>query len=430
MEVFIRNLVLCLLSGISCKLFFGMLLPERRKWGIWADYTEIPVFTAGFMLIAVTPIPPYFLQPVRVIAVLFLISCLYYRTGIVRNLLAALLFCGIYWLISVALYSVIWALPLPGSRAVYDAVETVVEWILLCLMMTLHTMFRKRAHALAGLRWERFGFFPLLVMVVLTSAGAISWEEGTEGNYAQLIFVTGLVILCVSILYFAVWRLEKEEELRWLQLSGERAKNQMEMYRSMQKNYEEQRRILHDYSNQLQCIQGMLKKGETEETLRYVTGLTGSLKENTDYVNTNHTVVNVVLNRKYQDAQEKGIVMALLINDLSGLTISEEDLVILLVNLLDNAIEACEKLAENRVIQFKMVMEEKELVLSVRNPVKEAVRIRDRRIATGKSDKSRHGIGLSNVDTVIRKYDGTSVLKCDNGWFYFAAMIPCPGSDR
>ena len=138
----------------------------------------------------------------------------------------------------------------------------------------------------------------------------------------------------------------------------------------------------------------------------------------------------MVLNRKYQDAQEKGIVMALLINDLSGLTISEEDLVILLVNLLDNAIEACEKLAENRVIQFKMVMEEKELVLSVRNPVKEAVRIRDRRIATGKSDKSRHGIGLSNVDTVIRKYDGTSVLKCDNGWFYFAAMIPCPGSDR
>jgi len=71
-----------------------------------------------------------------------------------------------------------------------------------------------------------------------------------------------------------------------------------------------------------------------------------------------------------------------------------------------------------------MVQEEDGLVLSVRNPVKVPVRIKDGRIATAKRDRSCHGIGLLNVDAVIRKHNGTSVLKCEDGWFYFAAMIP------
>ena len=96
----------------------------------------------------------------------------------------------------------------------------------------------------------------------------------------------------------------------------------------------------------------------------------------------------------------------------------------LLGNLLDNAIEACEKLTENKVIQFKMVLEDDQLVLSIRNPVKDTVQIKDNRIVTSKRDKFQHGIGLLNVDSVIRKNNGTSVLKCENGWFSFSAIIP------
>ena len=116
--------------------------------------------------------------------------------------------------------------------------------------------------------------------------------------------------------------------------------------------------------------------------------------------------------------------MTMVSGDLSEITIGEEEIVTLLGNLLDNAIEACERLAQGKVIQFKMVVEADSLVLSVRNPVKEAVRIRDNRIVTGKRDKERHGIGLLNVDSVIRRNHGTSVLKCEDGWFTFAAMIP------
>lgn len=424
MEIIVRSLVLSFLTGISCKLFFETLLSERRKWPVWVKYTEVLAFTAGFMLIAVTPIPPYILQPVRVILVLFLIIQFYYQTGFIRNLLSAVLFCGIYWLISVMLVSAIYILPIAENRNVFDMMESIVEGILLCLMMAFHTAFKKRDRGLSGLRWEKFGFFPMLVMVILVAVGTMTWDGTAAENYVRFIVIAGLAVLCVSIFYFAIWRLEKEEELRFMQLSRERAQNQMDMYHNMQKSYEQQRRLLHDYSNQLQCIQGMLARGETAETLKYLSGLTGNLKKSVDYVNTNHMVVNVVLNRKYQDALEKGITMTMLVNDLSELAMGEEEIVTLLVNLLDNAIEACEKLSDRKVIQFRMVLEAEELVLSVRNPVNEPVQIKDKRIVTGKRDKVQHGIGLLNVDSVITQNDGTSILKCEDGWFYFAAMIP------
>ena len=137
--------------------------------------------------------------------------------------------------------------------------------------------------------------------------------------------------------------------------------------------------------------------------------------------------MNVILNQKYVQACDSQITMTMVCNDLSGLTVSEEDLVVLLGNLLDNALEACEKLEHNRVIQVKMVLEEEQFVLAVRNPAREPVQSKDNRILTSKRDKERHGIGLLNVDDVIRRNGGTSVLKWEDGWFSFTAVIPVTG---
>lgn len=216
MGIIVRSLVLSFMTGISCKLFFETLLSERRKWPGWVMRTEILAFTAGFMLIAVTPIPPYILQPVRVIFVLFLITQFYYRTGIAKNLLSAVLFCGIYWLIFVMLLSTAYLLPLSGNRELDDMVEIIGEVILLCLMMAFRIDFQKRARRLDGLQWEKFGFFSILVMVVVLAVSVVTWDGTTAENYARFIVVAGLVILCVSIFYFVIWRLEKEEELQWM----------------------------------------------------------------------------------------------------------------------------------------------------------------------------------------------------------------------
>ena len=64
----------------------------------------------------------------------------------------------------------------------------------------------------------------------------------------------------------------------------------------------------------------------------------------------------MLLNQKYQSAREQQISMTMTMNNLSELSLSEEDIVTLLANLLDNAIEACLKLHGDRRIQLKMVI--------------------------------------------------------------------------
>ena len=83
----------------------------------------------------------------------------------------------------------------------------------------------------------------------------------------------------------------------------------------------------------------------------------------------------------------------------------------------------------NKVIQFKMLTEDGQLILSVRNPAPTPLQIKNNRIVTQKADPQNHGIGLLNIDSVIKAQDGTGILKWEDGWICYSAMIPlCPSS--
>lgn len=60
-------------------------------------------------------------------------------------------------------------------------------------------------------------------------------------------------------------------------------------------------------------------------------------------------IINAILNTKYQEAISKNIVFVFKVNDLSKIVIKDEDLVVILANLLNNAIEACENVRKRKL---------------------------------------------------------------------------------
>ena len=420
----IRSFILSFIMGISCQTFYETVAPRRRRRYEWLQHTTIFAFAAGFMVIAVTEIPPYIFQPIRVIVVTAIVAQIYFDMRVLKNIILSLVFCSIYWLFSLLFALLVYITPMANYVVTRNLAEPLLDIAYLCLMLIFRYWYQSRVLGLPDIKWGKFGLLSVIGLAVSVAVIMISPEYSTKNYYALLTAITGFAVVYVLGFYYMVSLLQKESQMQKLRLLHEQTQNQMHLYQSMKKRYEQQRRFSHDYKNQLNCIQGMIGSGQTEEALAYISGLTGSFRYNEMCVNTEHAVVNVMLNQKYQEACDRGIVMTMVSGDLSGLTISEEDIVTLLGNLLDNAIEACEKLAEKKVIQFKMVLEEDQLVLSIRNPIKDAVQIKNNRIVTSKQDKSQHGIGLLNVDSVIRKNNGTSVLKCEDGWFTFAAMIP------
>lgn len=420
MEMIVRSLAGSLLTGTGCSIFFGTVLPRRGR----SEYLPPLAFAAGFFLIAVTEAPGHLLQPVRVVILLGIVIQIFYKGNLGKTILLAVFWCALYWVMNLLALSVIYVMPRP-----YANIPGLSDWLcdilLICLTLIFHYKCRDWSDSFGRTGWSRFGWLPVISILVTTLLSMYIWYTDSirADSGALLAAAVGYCVINVLAFYFIGNILEKEEQVQKARLMQEKLENQMEMYRNTQESETRYRRYLHDYKNQLGCIHGMLKAGEVEEALDYIEELNSGIRKGEDCVDTNHLVVNTVLNQKYQYARERGITMVMSVNDLSGLTMSKEDIVALLVNLLDNAVEACEKLDGNKIIQFKMMLEEEELTVSVHNPVKEPVVIKGKRILTTKREKDEHGIGFLNINSVIEKNHGTSILKCQDGWFYFSAVL-------
>lgn len=421
MRLYIKSLILSVMLGISCKEYYGVILPKRKMRYKWMEKTVVFAFIMGFMIISVTPIPPYILQPIRVIVITWIIGQIYFKAKWIYYPVLSVFFCGIIWMLSSIVVSILWLCPLE-----YHVIEYIFDpiWcmLLLFLMFGFSYRFKGKFNIFDKGKGIYFGIFPVISITFLMILSV--WGENEAGYNIRYILIIGFGIASILIFYFICSVLIKDAHMKSLQVENELVRNQMSMYRSMEQSYRQQQKYMHDYKNQLSCIQGLLEKGQVKESLNYIEELTGGIRKNTDYIDTNHVIVNVILNQKYQYALENKITMVINVNDLSRLVMKKEDLVILLSNLLDNAIEACKSIDVDRIIQLKMVIEEESLILSVRNPMNTPINVEGKRILSSKKDKQNHGIGLLNIENVVRKNHGTSSIKCENGYFSFSAMIP------
>ena len=144
-------------------------------------------------------------------------------------------------------------------------------------------------------------------------------------------------------------------------------------------------------------ISALLKKNQLKNLEGYLDKTCEEIAHKIDAIDTNNVIINAILNTKYQEAREKGIVFVLKINDLSNLSISDEDIVVILSNLLNNAMEACEKCVD-KMIKVKFVRENEQIVISVINTYADKPVIVNDSYKTSKEDKSMHGMGIRNRD--------------------------------
>ena len=253
-------------------------------------------------------------------------------------------------------------------------------------------------------------------------------ESGMVDMYHLDLFIVliGLstVFMNVAIIRLFIQSVKRQKHILESEAIMSRVKNETALYRSIFDNLDRQKKRAHEFDNQLAGIKGMLEQGNIKELEEYVNLLNEKKPKEQPIIDTNHVIVNAILNTKYVEMRDKDILFVMKINDLSGLTIRDDDLVVLLSNLLNNAIEACEQ-AKEKVVKMKFVIEDNQIILSVKNSIAELPTQVDGKIVTSKTDHpEEHGIGLKNVEEVVEKYDGGYVIDFDNELFSISMMIP------
>jgi sensor histidine kinase regulating citrate/malate metabolism len=133
----------------------------------------------------------------------------------------------------------------------------------------------------------------------------------------------------------------------------------------------------------------------------------------------------VITNYKLQKAKSKDIKLQTNINIPDDLIVDEKDIATILGNILDNAIEACEKLDEDkRYIVINIGVNKGYLNIYVENSsVGNYNKIGDKFITTKATNIRSHGIGLSNVRYIVERNDGIININAEDDRFTIKISI-------
>ena len=270
---------------------------------------------------------------------------------------------------------------------------------------------------------KSFIWLPLVTAIVGLFSYAFFVSPSGNMVFQGTVSAVLLVVNFIS-LFLLQDSLIKDEKIRLSEIQLESKQNQLQAFRDMQSLYERQGKKLHDYKKQLGTVEELLKAGDVDSAIGFTEQLTKSIAVEMSEVNIGHPVVNAVLNQYYRIAKSEDIGMSFTVGDMHDIRLSDDDIVVVMGNLLENAIHECEKiksLGKTASVQVKLVEKDSKMIFTVRNPVVQKVEITDNKVQG--AQQGGHGIGLSNVESVVEKYGGTFAISCDEKEFTAVAII-------
>lgn len=189
--------------------------------------------------------------------------------------------------------------------------------------------------------------------------------------------------------------------------------------------YQEMRGWRHDYRNHMQTLLGYVKNKEWDACKKYITQLNEDLSDIDHVIKTGNIMADAVVNSKVSLARAKEIPMDITVQIPEEMPISDVEFSVLFGNLMDNAIEACEKLPnkEERFLRVYIGMFRKQFYISVTNSTGEKVRRNTYVSLKGEG----HGFGLYRMDKIVKKRGGYLNRKNEPGVFATEIMLPFAG---
>lgn len=227
--------------------------------------------------------------------------------------------------------------------------------------------------------------------------------DNLTGNVLCLAII--LLVLLTNILTFAIFHklsiVIADNYKNELLLQEVKMKEQY--YREIEAGNKKVQEIKHDLKNRLIALYAIEKANV--DFKKEFQKIIGELDEGEKTIYTANIIVNTILNNKLRNAQKRHIATEASVLVPKQMNLDYSAAGILLGNLLDNAIEACEKIeASKRWIAVNIIYKEHTLILKICNSkeIKKA-----NIVLSSKRHYKQSGIGIHSVTRVVEKYNGT-----------------------
>lgn len=182
-------------------------------------------------------------------------------------------------------------------------------------------------------------------------------------------------------------------------------------YSALNQAYSVNAKLFHDFHRHLEIMLQMANKSRDTDMAEYIENLSEPLKEIASVIWIGDETVDYIINSRYSRAKQKGIRMEMNIEFPHNTNIRSNDLCTILSNLLDNAIEACERMTEvaapdSPSIFLTIRRIQNILIIKLENSSPQPDYNSSGELNTAKENKTLHGYGLKNIESAVLKYDG------------------------
>lgn len=283
-------------------------------------------------------------------------------------------------------------------------------------------LFKVEERQLGRMEWGLLVILYVVSFVIMM----LFWKESITRKLSPHLYFSTLV--CLTILNIIVYLIMK----RINQLHAEKTELAMhtiiyearsENIETIKNQYKEIRRIKHDMKNYLLSLSMLLQQDHIDEAEKLLKNLTQtSIKTMKLQIITKNEIIDAILNSKNDLCREKGIKIKYEIDE-NCVEIDSMDVSILLANLLDNAIEAEEKLDQDRTIRYSMNRYKKYLRIVVENRIEESILENNPKLSTTKSSKKNHGYGMKTVRKIVEEYNGLMNLSEEGQMFTVEVLL-------
>lgn len=184
----------------------------------------------------------------------------------------------------------------------------------------------------------------------------------------------------------------------------------------LQKQYYERTvSFRHDVKNHLSVLKGLLEKENRKEAIDYLKDLETVTNSIILPCYTNNPVLDILIGNKFGLAEAEGISVSCSLKLPKPCGITNMDLCIMMSNALDNALHACKKLntSARRYIHISGHQQSNLFLMEIENSY------------DGKHIPKK-GVGLSNINSIAQKYQGTLHINCLDCRFCLSILLIIP----
>ncbi len=264
-------------------------------------------------------------------------------------------------------------------------------------------------------------FLSLMFLILLVLDSPVFNQSYSKVVICLSFFCAAVLIIALS--YILKYMSGQEKLKEKIAAAQEMQELDVKHIQTLYEKAEETRRIQHDWKDNLSILQLLLQNGSPESLEKansFIDELTQNITSSKISFYTNNVLVNTVLSSKIDEAKRNGITVDAKVTIAADISkISELDINILIINLFNNAIEACQKVADadQKAISFRLATKGNYLLFKISNPYQKLHTDKNGKLKTTKQDKEKHGIGLAIIESLSKKYNGEEHISTENQIF-------------